>query len=407
MKRNRPLCSFIVFMLLIQYIAHAQTNPQYRLKRLLSISYDTTGNAKDTIQNEYHNYNALNEDTIVNDSAIRQTQIINYDASKRKTMMLTQYKPNKTGSWVNELRESHIYKGHLDSQVVESYQNGAWLISGNTSMYKNQQNLDSLIIYRTYISGVLSSTDGFNYFYNNDGKMQLLLYWYIDANKKVVYEKDSSVFNTAGDQVTLLKFSLPSDSLMERLENTYNQNHLLASYSDYYWDNSSRNFVLSTKSARIYNAKNKETADSTFYYNSTTKSWNAFIILTNYDNNDNISSVTYLFSIDGKPGKYSKQVVYYFFETYPSGIHQDAIASQVVHCYPVPADNRITIEIPGKSGSFKIDLYDMSGRPVCSQRNSMVQGDKTELDISALPQGYYTGTLIKDGGGEYIFKVVK
>jgi hypothetical protein len=409
MKRAILISVIVIVTFFFQKQSDAQAYPHYRVIKMLSLMYDSAGKVIDTVQDTHFYYNSLNEDSVSYDSSNTKygvsRNITTYDQNKRLLQNISQYKARQSSTWTDESREIRTYSGNYSTYYGEAFQNGSWRTLTKGSSYKNQKNLDSFSTSYYYTNGTLVSTYGAKYYYNKSRKIQLQVYWYLNGTKQTDYQKDTFVYNAYGDNISQLSYSLPSDSIIEKYDYSYTSNHTFSSYNYYVWDDSSKTLVLNTRGVQIHNAKDLPIIDSFYMYKSN-KIAETYITLTNYDKNDNISDLTYLYSYNGNSIN-GKQVVYYFYETYQSGIDNGAIPGRLITCYPVPASDRITIQIPVNERSLNIDIYDMSARLVLSQKATATQDQKVELDISSLPHGIYTGTCSSGGASRYTFRMIK
>ncbi len=76
--------------------------------------------------------------------------------------------------------------------------------------------------------------------------------------------------------------------------------------------------------------------------------------------------------------------------------HSDYTALDI---YPTPASESVTVATEGISLPVSVTISDLSGRTVA---NAIATGDKTEINISHLPQGTYIVRV-----GDRVAKVVK
>jgi hypothetical protein len=72
----------------------------------------------------------------------------------------------------------------------------------------------------------------------------------------------------------------------------------------------------------------------------------------------------------------------------------------LVNAYPNPVSTSLTVELEAQnSGSYVLEMVDLSGRVVLSDNMNTVSGlNKTSVDVSTLAKGMYLLT-IKDAAG--------
>lgn len=72
--------------------------------------------------------------------------------------------------------------------------------------------------------------------------------------------------------------------------------------------------------------------------------------------------------------------------------------------YPNPADNQLTLELPGE-GTYKLVITDLSGKRLLE--HTAVPAGLRQLDISALPAGLYLLQVQQVNGGVQNMRIVK
>ena len=68
------------------------------------------------------------------------------------------------------------------------------------------------------------------------------------------------------------------------------------------------------------------------------------------------------------------------------------------HLYPNPASTDLLIQSDILGGNVIIELFDMNGRLISSENKVLTLGEKTPLNISGLPAGFYSVRLVSEEG---------
>ncbi len=79
-------------------------------------------------------------------------------------------------------------------------------------------------------------------------------------------------------------------------------------------------------------------------------------------------------------------------------------SKKLLTVYPNPVSDRLNINLTGYEGVSSINLIDVNGRTVASQRTAQVN---SQMDISRLSKGIYLVKVVTAGGEVLNTKVVK
>jgi hypothetical protein len=89
--------------------------------------------------------------------------------------------------------------------------------------------------------------------------------------------------------------------------------------------------------------------------------------------------------------------VYRYEATFKSFKNSDHITefSTLAQIYPNPATDRITIDLPQISAGASVSIYNVNGQQMIGTELSQ---DKSQLDISSLPAGFYVVKVLSNNG---------
>ena len=71
-------------------------------------------------------------------------------------------------------------------------------------------------------------------------------------------------------------------------------------------------------------------------------------------------------------------------------------------CYPNPVEDRLTIHYSPNVKPLRVELLDMQGRLLGTQKGTL-----ESIDMQSLPAGTYTMRVVLDNGMTYSDKIIK
>jgi hypothetical protein len=401
--KNIVALFLFLFLLSLEYNAAAQQSSAYRLIKMVDVGYNATGLPRDTFHNTNYFYHSGTLYYEVVDSArfAGERDIYSYDDSERVLIEYSQTKNPNTGIWTDQVLSTYSYSRNQSKQLKETSVNGHWMLAEQKEAYKSTQGLDTFRNNDYYFNGKYSSSNFSTFYFNKDRKISLVLVTFKDSQGLLARNKDTFIYNSSGQLIQTTYYSEPHGNIMEQYYYTYNADGSLFEVMDVTWDTWRNRAFLWSKTRYYYNTNHQEIIDTTF--NLTSGKWkeNSHNVST-WDNNGNMLTKSN-FTLTTQPAKYNKETYFYFYEPIPV----PAPPVTTLRCYPVPAENSLTIDIPGTDNHFSLYMHDITGRTVESRNDLSSSGNKLQLDISRLRNGMYLGELISASGWRWSFRVVK
>jgi len=118
------------------------------------------------------------------------------------------------------------------------------------------------------------------------------------------------------------------------------------------------------------------------------------------------SNTTYHFRVKASSAAGTATGVDFSFTT-SFGVGIDNKSPLQVDIYPNPCDGQFSISVSnGLTGTLTLDVYDLHGSKIISNRNITVSGKgNTTIDLRPVPAGIYT-VILRGGGKQFVCKIV-
>jgi len=362
-----------------------------------------------TFQNRFNVQNTKSTFKLRLDSIVslgEGKEVFNYDNDGNLTSLIRYNWGNK--GWQQYQKEEFTYgsNGSPTSSIIYWWENNAWQQGEKIEYsYHNNGSLTPLIIYGWY-DNAWHQGNKFEYTYDNKGNLTTVIFyhWYDKAWRQI--RKDEYTYDNSGNRTSQISYEWENNAWQQdqKVEFTYDNNGNPISRIYHWWENNAwRQFL-----------KSELSFDLTY---STNDLIMPLFFLEQVGGNNKLMEVrNYEFELPNTWMLSSVATLYYsaVTETGETSLADKDVVTSVIHAspiqiYPNPVINELRLTNYELRIGEMIELFDMSGRRVFSQRIAVEtrhatspHGDTFTVDMTPFHPGNYILRI-----GNRVAKIVK